>query len=219
MGYGQALSLPHSFSQQIKAGRQKKKKKKWGAHKWGARTPSTGLPCPPFLLPVSLISSVCFQGQLLQPCRPPTTSLSAALDSSKSSSVSTPWHCQCPPPLPPPLPCHTERPVEPKPSSLASPATCSQSYTLSNSSASLLSLCFVAHIVVPVCHHMANGYPQQKERGEREEVRVWEKKVKVHPQQGPQLRDQQKHHSCSRTRRAVFQRVTQRQSSDWMQCE
>lgn len=27
MGYGQALSLPHSFSQQIKAGRQKKKKK------------------------------------------------------------------------------------------------------------------------------------------------------------------------------------------------
>lgn len=124
-----------------------------------------------------------------------------------------------PPPLPPPLPCHTERPVEPKPSSLASPATCSQSYTLSNSSASLLSLCFVAHIVVPVCHHMANGYPQQKERGEREEVRVWEKKVKVHPQQGPQLRDQQKHHSCSRTRRAVFQRVTQRQSSDWMQCE
>lgn len=44
------------------------------------------------------------------------------------------------------------------------------SYTLSNSSASLLSLCFVAHIVVPVCHHMANGY--QHKRGEGK-TRKW----------------------------------------------
>lgn len=36
------------------------------------------------------------------------------------------------------------------------------SYTLSHLSSSLLGFCFVARIVVPVCHHMANGCSKQK---------------------------------------------------------
>lgn len=157
-------------------------------------------------LSVSLISSVCFQRQLLQLRRPPTTSLSAALDSSKSSSVSTPWHCQCPHPTP----RRTDRgrasqgpPPSPRPQRVH------RVTPFSNSSASLLSLCFVARIVAPVCHHMANGYPQQKERGESEEVGVQEKKGKKKKKKKKcitiraRLRDQQKHHSCSRTRQRL----------------
>lgn len=36
--------------------------------------------------------------------------------------------------------------------------------SFSNSSASLPRLCCAARIVVPVCHHMANVYPRQKEQ-------------------------------------------------------
>lgn len=64
-GGGPSAKFPHAFSQQINASRQKKKK-------LGACKPSTGLYCPPsptqplflFFPPVSLISSICFQGQL-----------------------------------------------------------------------------------------------------------------------------------------------------------
>ena len=80
-----------------------------------------------------------------------------------------------PPQIPHPLPA---RHVAPRgqPTSFALPATCSQSYTLSNSSAFLLSLWFDAHIDVPVCQHMANGCTQRKEQGDTRT------NVRVHPQ-------------------------------------
>lgn len=169
MGYGQTLSLPHSFSQQIKVREQKKVRSPLvrSPHAFH-RTPLSPsfFSLSPLFLPFVFRGSCCnsadhqqlpFQRHLTLPNPRPSLHPDIA---------------NVPPTPPPPLPCHTERLAKPKPSSFASSATCSQSYTLSNSSASLLSLCFVAHIVVPVCHHMANGYPQQKERGESEEVSV-----------------------------------------------
>lgn len=86
--------------------------------------------------------------------------------------------------------------------------------TLSNSSASLLSPRFVLIIVAPVCHHMANDSPGQKRQGESEEVSAREEKKVCLSTKGSRLRDQQKHHSCSRTRWGVFRSIAQRQFSD-----
>lgn len=68
-------------------------------------------------------------------------------------------------PMPPPLPCSAMSPRE----AVRAKALLHRlvrrhvhSCILWNSSASLLSSCFVAHIVAPVCHHMANGYPATK---------------------------------------------------------
>lgn len=86
---------------------------------------------------------------------------------------------------------------------------------LSNSSASLLSLRFVLIIVAPVCHHMANDSPRQKQRGEsEEEVSAGEKEKVCLSTRGSRLRDQQKHHSCSRARWGAVQGIARRQFSD-----
>lgn len=169
MCFGQVLSLFHCVSQQIKAKRQKREKP--------ARLPSYSHVLAPSF---GLISSICFQEQLPQLCRPPTTSLSDILDSSKSSSVSASWHCQCPL-----APCSIARgsyQAKTSPFSLARDMFTVN--TLSNSSASLLSPRFVLIIVTPVCHHMANDSPRQKRRRESEEVSAWEKKRCVCLQKG-----------------------------------
>lgn len=72
------------------------------------------------------------------------------------------------------LPCHTERPAEPKPSPpFASSATCPQSYTLFKFKRfPPVPLFCCAYIVVPVCHHMANGYRRNKKSEEKSEAEM-----------------------------------------------
>lgn len=173
-----------SFSISVnKLSQEDKKVVKPRSEEPGCLPPDFNAPAP--FLSVPLISSVCFQRQLLQLCRPPTTSLSEVLDSSKSSSVSTLWHCQCPAPA---------RLVPPRPAWAKAHLFClsAMSYTLSNSSSFLLSLYFDAHKVVFVCHPMANGYPQLKSMNKG--------RKKVTKQEND--RDQQKQHLCASMRQS-----------------
>lgn len=115
MGYGQALSLPHSLPQQIKV------RSPHALHRPPLSPPSFSLSL--LFLPFVFRGSCCnsadhqqlpFQQHLTLPNPRPSLHPDIA---NASPHPPTPML---------PLQGHTERPTKPKPSSFASPATCSQ---------------------------------------------------------------------------------------------